>query len=175
MQKGVNPKNLGPTCDIGWIQKRKEAKKGQKKATVNVPVFSSLFGSLHPFRAAPMGSSRSHSTSRVQKGLGWIFLDFIAHSVTFICETWKRAQKRTSKKATVNNPYEQFVVPRRGGIKSEGDFHCCLRWARAGHCRTTWRCPLTGTAGRDPICGATTAFENIKASLSRCRAGTSRI
>jgi hypothetical protein len=51
-----------------------------------------------------MVPQRSHSTSSVLKGLGWIFLDFTAPSVTFICQTRKRAEKRRSKRATVNNP-----------------------------------------------------------------------
>jgi hypothetical protein len=75
---------------------------------VNIPVSAPFFG---PFRTifwlplsilcslgAPTFPQKSNSTLCVQKELGWIFLDFIARSATFNCQTWKRAGKKGAKK-----------------------------------------------------------------------------
>jgi hypothetical protein len=95
--------------------KQKESEKGPKKgySTVNVPIFNFPFPPFplpfsYPFSiscslamGAPIIPQRSHrhSTSNVQKGLGRIFLDFVAHSVIFSVkyELEKRRRKGAQK------------------------------------------------------------------------------
>jgi hypothetical protein len=81
--------------------RKKGSEKGPKKGYPGFQVpFSSLFGSLYPFHAVwvLLWFLKGHIAPQVyNKDSGYFFLDFIGYSVTFICQTRKRAQKRTSK------------------------------------------------------------------------------